>query len=77
MTKREVIAAVMFVLGMLVCIGAMGTLDFGGFDTISMDKLHWATIRGIIGLALMGVAIPMSGDCREEIDEESEADDDG
>ena len=76
MTKRQVISAIMFVLGMLVCVGAMGALDFGMYKVIAVEELHWATIRGLIGLALMGAAIPVSGECRGEVEEESEVDDD-
>lgn len=77
MTIRQKIAAAMIILGMLLCVGAMGNLDCGFIDTIGMDGLIRETVKAVIGLALMGAAIPVSGDCREEIDEESEVGDDG
>ena len=73
MTKREVIAAVMLFLGLLICLGAVGTLDFMGAD-VGAGDMRSAVIRGLIGLALMVAAIPVSGDCREEIDEEADDD---
>ena len=76
MTIRQKIAAAMMILGMLICVGAMGNLDYGTPQTIGKDELVRETIKAVIGLALLGAAIPVSGDCREEIDEESEVDED-
>lgn len=59
MTKRQMIAGVLLLVGALLMIGAFGTAefedDFGrGFIT-----------RTIIGLALVFAAIPVSGDLAE------------
>lgn len=76
MTIRQKISIVMFIAGILICICAMGMIDFGFYKVISIEELHWATLRGLIGLALMGAAIPVSGECGKETGEESEVDDD-
>lgn len=60
MTKRQIIAGVMLVVGALLMIGAFGTAEFeddfgGGFIT-----------RTMIGLALVFAAIPVSGDLEDE-----------
>lgn len=76
MKIRQKIAAAMMILGMLICVGAMGNLDYGTPQTIGKDELVRETIKAVIGLALLGAAIPVSGDCREEIDEENEVEED-
>ena len=56
MTKREIIAAALLSLGILICFGTMGEADRLGM---------WATeyyIRAGIGMALCLAAVPVSGD---------------
>lgn len=68
MTKRELIAAVLLGLGMLIFIGTVGDADFHGM---------WATeyyIRAGIGMALCLVAIPISGDVPRKGGDENERD---
>ncbi len=68
MTKRELIAAVLLGLGMLICIGTVGDADFHGM---------WATeyyIRAGIGMALCFAAIPVSGDVPRKGGDENERD---
>lgn len=76
MKIRQKIAAAMMIPGMLICVGATGNTDYGTPQTIGKDELVRETIKAIIGPALMGAVIPVSVDCREEIDEESEVEDD-
>lgn len=68
MTKRQLIAAALLGLGILICFGTMGDADLRGM---------WATeyyIRAGIGMALCLAAIPVSGDVprKESEDNESE-----
>ena len=60
MTKRQVIAGVMLVVGALLMAGALGTAEFN--DDFGREFLT----RTIIGLALVFAAIPVSGDLEDE-----------
>lgn len=59
MTKRQIIAGVLLLVGALLMIGAFGTAEFE--DSFDREFLT----RTIIGLALVFAAIPVSGDLKE------------
>ncbi len=59
MTKRQVVAGVMLVVGALLMIGALGTAEFNN------DFGRGFMTRTTIGLALVFAAIPISGDLKE------------
>ncbi len=59
MTKRQIIAGVMLVVGALLMAGALGTAEFT--DNFGQELLT----RTIIGLVLVFAAIPISGDLKE------------
>ncbi len=58
MTKREIVAAALLGLGIIVCIGTVGDADFHGMWA---DEYY---IRIWIGITLMAAAIPVSGDIK-------------
>ena len=70
MSKREIISAVLFVLGMLLGLGAVGSLEFMG-DTVGVDELRREMFKTIIAAVLMGASFPVAGK-----NAESEVDDD-
>ncbi len=59
MAKRQIIAGVMLAAGILLMIGAFGMAEFT--DDFGREFLT----RTIIGLVLVFVAIPISGDLTE------------
>lgn len=59
MTKRQVVAGVMLIVGILLIIGTLGAAEFN--DDFGREFLS----RTIIGLALVFAAIPISGDLTE------------
>ena len=59
MTKRQIIAGVMLVVGALLMVGALGTAEFT--DNFGREFL----VRTIIGAVLIFAAIPVSGDLTE------------
>ena len=56
MTLREIISAVLFALGFLLILGAVGQAEY---SAIWADEFN---IRAGIGIALMAAALPVSGD---------------
>ena len=60
MTKRQIIAGVMLVVGALLMAGALGTAEFN--DDFGRGFLA----RTIIGVLLIFFAIPISGDLENE-----------
>lgn len=59
MSKRQVVAGVMLVVGALLMVGALGTAEFT--DNFGREYI----VRTIIGFALIFAAIPISGDLEE------------
>lgn len=57
MTKREIIAAALFIIGFILMCGAVGQLEF---EKIPDYGAFW--LRAGIGASLMAAAIPISGD---------------
>lgn len=55
MTKRELISVVLLGLGILICFGTIGDAEFNGMWA---DEYY---IRIGIGMALIAVAVPVSG----------------
>ena len=68
MKTREIISAVLFVLGLILAVGAVGNLEFAG-DTISVDELRREIIKTIIAAVLMGVSFPVAGKNAESEEE--------
>lgn len=64
MNKRQIIAAIMAVIGTLLLFGAVGSVEFGGI--ISAGEF---IARSAIGIALIGAAVPVSGDLDIDPDE--------
>ncbi len=60
LTIREKIAAVMSILGFLIALGAAGQAEL---SAIWVDEYY---IRSGIGLLLMFVAFPVSGDMKRD-----------
>lgn len=56
MTKRQIIAGVLLLVGVLLMIGAFGTAEFE--DDFGGEFL----MRTVIGLMLVCAAVPVSGD---------------
>lgn len=56
MRKRQIIAAALLGLGILICFGTMGDADLRGMWA---DEYY---IRSGIGMALCLAAVPVSGD---------------
>ena len=56
MDKRQIIAAIMAVIGTLLLFGAVGSVEFGG--TTAGEFIA----RSAIGIALIGASVPVSGD---------------
>ena len=60
MTKRQIIAGTMLVVGALLMVGALGTAEF--YDDFGRGFI----VRSVIGVLLVFAAIPMSGDLEDE-----------
>ena len=56
MTCREITAAILFALGFLLILGAVGQAEY---SYIWADEFN---VRAGIGIALMAAALPVSGD---------------
>lgn len=67
MNKRQIIAAIMAVIGTLLLFGAVGSVEFGG--VISAGEF---IARAAIGIALIGAAVPVSGDIDDIAEKEGE-----
>lgn len=67
MNIRQMIAAAMAVVGALLLFGAVGALEFGG--VIPAGEF---IARSAIGIALIGAAVPVSGDLDMEGDENND-----
>ncbi len=81
MTKREttvrlIITNILFWLGLIVCLCAMGHLDYLDKHCVAygLDEFWTASAKGIAGLILMAAGMFVGRNL--EFDEESEADDD-
>ena len=65
MRTREIISALLFLAGLILAIGAVGSLEFAG-DTIGVDELRREIIKSIIAAVLMGASFPVAGKADEE-----------
>ncbi|MCH5195911.1 MAG: hypothetical protein J1F28_04315 [Oscillospiraceae bacterium] len=70
MKAREIIAGILLFLGMLLAVGAVGTLDFLG-DSATEDEVNREIAKSIIASAMIVSAPIVAG-----ISEESEKDGD-
>lgn len=82
MTEKEtkcrlVITNILFWIGLIVCVGSMGRLDYLTEQCVaySVDEFAVASAKGIIGLLLMAAGM-FVGRNLEFKDEESEVDED-
>lgn len=57
MTRREIVAAVLFFVGFILMIGAVGQMEF---EKAVDYGSFW--LRAGIGIALCVIAVPISGD---------------
>ena len=60
MTKRQVIAAIVGVIGFLFCLSAVSQAEFDG---IFVEEF---AARSVVGILLMFAAVPLSGDIDEK-----------
>lgn len=74
MTKKAIIGAVLFGLGLLVCAGAVGHLDYLEACKIAAEVGEiWAALgKGAVGLVLMAAGMFAARNEEFEEDEESE-----
>ena len=64
---RHIIGLVLLILGMLLCLGAVGRLDFLAENaSIGADDMHGAVIRSVIGIVFMGAAMLLNYDTEFE-----------
>lgn len=64
---RHIIGLVLLPLGMLLCVGAMGRLDYlADLAELGSGDIRIAVIRSIIGIALMGAAACLNHDLEYE-----------
>ena len=75
--RRLIITNILFWLGLLVCLGAMGHLDYLDEQRITygIEELISASVKGVDGLLLMAAGIFVGRNLEFE-DEESEAGED-
>lgn len=66
MNKRSIIAAVLMVLGLILTAGAVSGSEYG--DLSFKDSI----VYGIVGVALIAAAVPVSGDLKRNDDNEKE-----
>ena len=52
MKAREIIAGILLFLGMLLAVGAVGTLDFLG-DSATEDEVNREIVKSVIAVVLM------------------------
>lgn len=64
MNKRSIIAAVLMVLGLILTAGAVSGAEYG--DLSFKDSI----VYGIVGVALLFAAVPISGDLKRNDDGE-------
>lgn len=55
-TKRQLIAVALLALGIMLCLGTVGDMEFYNVWTVR----H--TVSCVVGLLLMAVSVPVSGD---------------
>lgn len=64
---RHIIGAVLLPLGMLLCIGAMGRLDYlADRAELGSGDISGAIMRSIVGIVLMGTAACLNHDLEYE-----------
>ena len=64
---RHIIGLVLLILGMLLCLGSVGRLDFLAENaSIGAADVHSTVIRSVIGVALMGAAMLLNYDIEFE-----------
>ena len=64
---RHIIGAVLLPLGMLICLGAVGRLDFlAEQGLLGANDEREAIIRSIVGIVLMGAAAYLNHDLEYE-----------
>lgn len=64
---RHIIGAVLLPLGMLICLGAVGRLDYlADCAELGSGDVREAIIRSIIGIVLMGAAAYLNHDLEYE-----------
>ena len=56
LNKRYIAAVILGIIGFLLMLGAVGSMEFGEISE------REAMIRGIIGMAILLVSAPVSGD---------------
>lgn len=67
MKIRHIIGCALFLLGMLLCLGAIGRLDFLAEQAvIGASDERDATIKSVIGIVLMGAAAYLNHDMEFE-----------
>ena len=57
MTKREIIAGILFIIGFILMFGAVGEMEF---EKVVDYSSFW--LRAGIGIALCAIAVPISSD---------------
>lgn len=65
MNKRSIIAAVLMVLGLILTAGAVSGSEYG--DLSFKDSF----VYGIVGVALIAAAVPVSGDITRDDEKEN------
>lgn len=64
---RHIIGAVLLPLGILLCLGAIGQLDFlTERSALGSSDMRGAAIKSIVGIVLMGVAAYLDHDMEFE-----------
>lgn len=76
--RRLIITNILFWLGLLVCLGAIGHLDYltEQHITYGIEEFAIVSAKGIVGLILMAAGVYVGRNV-EFADEESEANEDG
>lgn len=77
--RRLIIMGVLFWLGLLVCLGALGHLDYLTEQRMPYGIKEFAvtSVKEIIGIVLMTIGVYVGRDLEfDDEDEESEADED-
>ena len=64
---RHIIGLVLLILGMLLCLGAIGRLDFLAENvSIGAADVHSAVIKSVVGVVLMAAAMLLNYDIEYE-----------
>lgn len=64
---RHIIGSVLLLLGMLLCLGAMGRLDYlAERSEIGSGDMRGTVIRSVVGIVLMGAAAWLDHDTEFE-----------